>query len=87
MPRSAAATAVHFTGVDMEAKLALLEFLLTNSDLQASARRAIDWLAAHAGVQQAVVAVAEPGAGPLLLVAEHGVSSAAIVDFALTRDD
>ena len=76
-----------FTGVDMEAKLALLEFLLTNSDLQASARRAIDWLAAHAGVQQAVVAVAEPGAGPLLLVAEHGVSSAAIVDFALTRDD
>jgi len=85
--RSAAATAVHFTGVDMEAKLALLEFLLTNSDLQASARRAIDWLAAHAGVQQAVVAVAEPGAGPLLLVAEHGVSSAAIVDFALTRDD
>ena len=87
MARSAAATAVHFTGVDMEAKLALLEFLLTNSDLQASARRAVDWLAAHAGVQQAVVAVAEPGAGPLLLVAEHGVSSAAIVDFALTRDD
>jgi signal transduction histidine kinase len=85
--RSAAATAVQFTGVDMEAKLALLEFLLTNSDLQASARRAIDWLATHASVQQAVVAVAEPGAGPLLLIAEHGVSSAAIVDFALTRDD
>ncbi len=37
--------------------------------------------------QQAVVAVAEPGAGPILLVAEHGVSSSAIVDFALSRDD
>ena len=77
MSRSAAATAAQFSRVDTEAKLALLEFLLTNTDLQASARRAIDWLAAHAGVLQAVVAVAEPGAGPILLVAEHGVSSSA----------
>jgi PAS domain S-box-containing protein len=71
----------------MEAKLALVEFLLTSTDLQTSARRAVDWLAAHAGVEQAVVAVSEPGTGPLLLVAEHGVSSAAIVDFSLTRED
>jgi PAS domain S-box-containing protein len=71
----------------MEAKLALVEFLLTSTDLQGSARRAVDWLAAHAGVEQAVVAVSEPGRGPLLLVAEHGVPSAAIVDFSLTRED
>src|SRR4051812_28130250 len=71
----------------MEAKLALAEFLLSTGDLQASARRAVDWLAAHAGVEQAAVAVAEPGTGPLLLVAEHGISSSSIVDFALSRED
>ncbi len=71
----------------MEAKLSLVEFLLASSDLQVSARRAVDWLAAHAGVEQAIVAIAEPGTAPLLLVAEHGVSSAAIVEFVLTRDD
>ncbi|MEO8522929.1 MAG: ATP-binding protein [Acidobacteriota bacterium] len=74
-------------GIEMEAKLSLVEFLLASSDLQVSARRAVDWLIGHAGVEQAVVAVAEPGAAPLLLVAEHGVSSGAIVDFALTRAD
>ncbi|MEN3340413.1 MAG: hypothetical protein V7647_4089 [Acidobacteriota bacterium] len=71
----------------MDAKLALAEFLLGSGDLQASARRAVDWLAAHAGVEQAAVAVSEPGSGSLLLVAEHGVSSAAIVEFAITKDD
>src|SRR6185436_18042924 len=71
----------------MEARLALVEFLLTDTDLQMSARRAIDWLAAHCGVTQAVIAVSEPGTGPLLLVAEHGVSSTAIVDFAINRDE
>src|SRR5436190_5127747 len=71
----------------MEARLALLEFLLTNNDLQVSARRAVDWLAANAGVQQAVVAVADPTSASLLLVAEHGFSSSAIADFFLSRDD
>jgi len=79
--------AVQLAGVDREAKLALLEFLLTNNDLQVSARRAVDWLASHAGVEQALVAVADPSSASLLLVAEHGISSSAIVDFSLTRDD
>ncbi len=87
MRRSATVTAVEVAGVDAGAKLALLEFLLTNTDLQMSARRAVDWLAAHTPVEQAVVVVGEPGAAPLLLVAEHGVSSSGIVDFSLTRDD
>ena len=87
MPRSATATAVQLAGVDPEAKLAFLEFLLTNVDLQVSARRAVDWVSAHTTSEQAVVAVVEPGTLPLLLVAEHGVSSSAIADFALTKDD
>ena len=78
---------MHFAGLDSEAKLAFLEFLLTTTDLQASARRAVDWIANHAGVTQAVVAIVEPGASALLLEAEHGVSSSAIVDFSLTRED
>ena len=73
-------------GVDVEAKLALAEFLLASTDLQASARRAVDWLAAHTEVGQAVVAVADPMSGQILLVAEHGVSGPAIADFTLSRD-
>ncbi len=87
MNRPAAAAFVQLAVPDMDAKLALAEFLLSNGDLQASARRAVDWLAAHAGVEQAAVAVSEPGTGPLLLIAEHGISSSSIVDFALSRDD
>jgi signal transduction histidine kinase len=73
--------------IDADAKLALVEFLLTSTDLQESARRAVDWLAAHAPVDQAVVLVVEGMSNELLLVAEHGVSSAAIMDFALSRED
>ena len=68
-------------------RLALAEFLLSSTDLQASARRAVDWLVAHTDVEQAVVAVADALSGQILLVAEHGVSSTAIADFALSRED
>ena len=71
----------------MESKLALAEFLLSSMDLQASARRAVDWLVAHTPVQQAVVAVSESATGEILLVVEHGVSPAAVDDFTLHRDD
>jgi len=74
-------------GVDLEARLAIAEFLLTSTDLQASARRAVDWLIAHTDVEQAIVAVSDLLSGQILLVAEHGVSSSAIVDFSLSRDD
>src|SRR5689334_11364868 len=79
--------AVQLAGVDMEAKLALTEFLLANGDLQVSARRGVDWLAAHTGVEQALVVVADPSSPSLLLVAEHGISSSALVDFSLSRED
>ena len=78
MRRSAAATAVQLAGLDSEAKLALVEFMLTTNDIQASARRAIDWLVHHTTVKKAAVALADSVSSPLLLVAEHGVSSSAI---------
>ena len=73
--------------VETDAKLALLEFLLTSIDLQESARRSVEWLVAHAPVSEAVVLVVEPLSNEVLLVAEHGVSSGAIMEFALSRDD
>ena len=74
-------------GVDVESKLTIAEFLLSSTDLQASARRALDWLAANTDVDQAVIAVHDQLTGQVLLVAEHGVSSVAIVDFVMSRDD
>jgi signal transduction histidine kinase len=74
-------------GADSEAKLALVEFLLTSIDIQESARRSVDWLVAHAPVREAAVLVQEGVSNEMLLVAEHGVSSSAIMDFALGRDD
>src|SRR3954471_23452851 len=75
------------SAVEPEAKLAFVEFLLTSVDIQESARRAVDWLVAHAPVEQAVVLVVEALSKEMLLVAEHGVSSMAIMDFALSRED
>ena len=71
----------------MEAKLALAECLLSSTDLQASARQVTDWLAVHLGVRQAAVVVAEPRSANLMLIAEHGVSSAIIADFRVARND
>jgi PAS domain S-box-containing protein len=83
--RVAASTAAG-PGVDPDARLALVEFLLTSIDIQDSARRAVDWLASHAPVDQAVVLIVEAMSNEMLLVAEHGVSSATIMDFALSRE-
>src|SRR5438874_2024343 len=74
-------------GVEPEGKLALIEFLLTSVDLQESARRALDWLVAHAPVTEAAVLVVEGMTNRMQLVAEHGISSGAIMDFSLNRDD
>ena len=52
--------------VELEAKLGLAEFLLASTDLQASARRAVDWLVSHSTVRYAIVAFAEPASSQLL---------------------
>jgi len=82
-----AAPVLPASSVDTDAKLALLEFLLTSIDLQESARRSVEWLVARAPVSEAVVLVIEPLSNEVLLVAEHGVPSGAIMEFALSRDD
>ena len=84
---SSVAGAVQIAGVEPDPRLALAEFLLSNVDVQASARRAIDWLSAYTDVSQAVIALFEPNGSQLQLVAEHNVSSSAIVDFVVTRED
>ena len=68
----------------MEAKLALTEFLLSSTDLQASARHVTDWLAVHLGIRQSAVVVAEPSGTNLTLVAERGVSSGMIAGFTIS---
>jgi PAS domain S-box-containing protein len=73
--------------IESDAKLAFVEFLLTSVDVQESARRAIDWLVAHATVTEAAVLVVEAHGNEILLVAEHGMSTGAIMDFSLARDD
>ena len=81
------APAVQLPGAEVEAKLAFAEFLLSSVDLQLSARRAADWLAAHAGVEQLVIAVHDHLTGHVLLAAEYGIPPPAVVDFVLNRDD
>ena len=71
----------------MKVRLALVEFLLASGDLQASARESVEWLAVHAGVRQSVVLVVEHSRPDLLLLGEHGMSSAAIAELAISRDD
>ena len=72
---------------DLEAKLGCAEFLLNSIDLQASARYAVDWLASHVGTRQAIVAIIESAGPHLALVAEHGLSTAAVADFYVPLDD
>jgi PAS domain S-box-containing protein len=74
-------------GVESEAKLAFVEFLLTSVDVQESARRAVDWVVGHAPIREAAVLVCEGASNEMLLVAEHGISSGAIMEFALGRDN
>ncbi|HYT68361.1 MAG TPA: PAS domain-containing sensor histidine kinase [Vicinamibacterales bacterium] len=74
-------------GIESDVKLAFVEFLLTSIDIQESSRRAVDWLVAHAPVTEAAVLVAEGMSNEMLLVAEHGISSGAIMDFSLSRED
>ena len=83
----AAASAVQLGVAGLEARLGLVEFLLASTDLQESARRAVDWLAAHAAARQAVFALADPGSRELIVAAEHGVTSPALAGFLLNTDD
>jgi PAS domain S-box-containing protein len=69
-----------------EARLALAESLLAAPDLQSFARQALEWLAYNAGVDQTLVAIVDPASSNLLLIAEHGIPSPVLADFAIPRD-
>ncbi len=87
---SPAAPVGRLPGLDMpamEAKLALAEFLLDSVDLQASARHALDWLAGHAGVHKALVAVVDPASPNLLVIGERGIAESALAEFVVARND
>jgi PAS domain S-box-containing protein len=75
------------TGTGAESKLALVEYLLSSVDLQASARRGLEWLGRHAGVPQACCAIADDRERRLIVVAEHGIAPARAGEFALELDD
>ena len=68
---------------DIESRVQLLEFLLGSVDLQGSAKRALEWLAAHVTVEQALVAVVEPSSRHLIAIAEHGIPAASVADFSV----
>lgn len=72
---------------DAESRVRLLEFLLGSVDLQASARRALEWLASRVPVEQALVAVIEPSSRHLIATAEHGLTAAAVADFTVPLAD
>jgi signal transduction histidine kinase len=72
---------------DAESRVALLEFLLTSSDLQGSARKGLEWLAAHAPLEQAIVAVVEPSSNHLIAIAEYGLPAAAVANFSVGLTD
>ena len=74
-------------GVRLDARLALAETLLASTDLDASARHAVEWLATYAGIQHVLVALDEPTQPNLLVAAAHGVPGAAVADLVVARDD
>ena len=74
-------------GSSPEARLALAEALLASADLYAFARQTLDWLALNVGVDQTLVAVADPTTQSLQLIAERGMPSAALADFTIRLDD
>ena len=84
----AAAPVAQVAAGKLEAKLGLAEFLLASTDLQGSARRAVDWLIAQTRIKHAVVVLSEPSTTVSWSSSPSTVSpAAAIADFVLTRDD
>jgi signal transduction histidine kinase len=81
-----APAAVAVTG-DAEGKLALAEFMLANVDPQASARRALEWLARQISLKHAFVATIDPGSRHLTVLAESGLTDTIASDFSLSLED
>ena len=63
-----------------EERLQLLEFLLATNDVTECAERAVEWLAAHAGVRHALCAAVDPSNTYLVGLAGHGLGSFAAIE-------
>jgi signal transduction histidine kinase len=83
----AAAPAAFASLGEGEGKLALVEFLLASTDLQASARRTLDWLVSHLPIRHAFVATIDPATRHLAILAELGLADTVASDFALSLED
>ena len=64
-----------------EERLQLLEFLLATNDVAECAERAVEWLAAHAGVSIALCAAVDASNTSLIGLAGHGLGSFRVTDF------
>ncbi len=68
-----------------EAKLPLVEFLHASLDLDTCAKRALDWLAEHVGVEQSLILASDVDPTKLIGIAERGLGGAGsefVVDLA-----
>ncbi|HXW03747.1 MAG TPA: ATP-binding protein [Vicinamibacterales bacterium] len=81
------ATAAPLPVVDSHARLALAELLLASTDLHDSARHAVEWLVAHTGARQVLLAVLAPGNPDLRVLATAGVRARAVADFQVPGDE
>ena len=69
-----------------EERLQLVEFLLATNDVVECAERAVEWLAAHAGVRHAMVAAIDAGHANLVGLAGHGMGHFNVSELRLELD-
>ena len=80
-PRRPGASPRRIARPSAEAKLALVELLLASEDVVECARRALDWLADHAGVERALCAAVDPEFRRLVGVAGYGLPPGRVMRF------
>jgi PAS domain S-box-containing protein len=73
--------------IQPEAKLALVEFLLSNVDASVCAQRGLEWLGTHASVGKALLATAATDPDRLWGIAALGISPARTGEFVLDLED
>jgi PAS domain S-box-containing protein len=69
-----------------EAKLALVEFLLSSEDAEVCATRALEWLGEHTAVEQALCATVDADTTRLVGLAGLGLSLAQVREFSVSLD-
>ena len=73
--------------IEPEAKLALVEFLLSNVDASVCAQRGLEWLGTNASVGKALLATAATDPDRLWGIAALGISPATVSEHLRTLTD